>query len=518
MFTIIQQEQLKQRSITPEQVAQQLAQFRQGFPYLRLLGAASIAQGVRQYTEAEMGTYVATWHAFVAQGEARITKFVPASGAASRMFKDLFAFLEAPYDAPTTEFEKQFFSHLPRFAFFCTLNDTCETLYGALATRLIAEGRCKDVVRALLLPEGMDYGRLPKGLLEFHYYTDGVRTPFEEHLIEGSQYASMANGHVSIHYTVSSQHEALFAEQVAAKVARLEAKHGVTFDITFSQQKQHTDTIAVNEDNTPFVNADGTLLFRPGGHGALLANLNELDADIVFVKNIDNVVPDRLKADCNAYKALLGGLLVKIREQIFAHLHVLDAGATPEQLQEILHFVERELCVITPPHLDRSRANLEAYLRSKLHRPIRVAAMVKNVGEAGGGPFMAYNPDGSASLQILESSQIDMSDAEARACFEQGTHFNPVDLVCCLTDYCGRRFDLSQYTDPATGFISSKSKDGRTLRALELPGLWNGAMSDWTTLFVEVPLTTFNPVKTVNDLLRPEHQTRATIDLYGTTT
>lgn len=515
MLTATQLEQINRLGMALDAIEAQLQHFRHGFPYLRLAGTASVEHGIRQYTTTEMDALVALWHDVVREGKVRITKFVPASGAASRMFKDLFAFLEASYELPTTEFEKQFFAHLPRFAFFCTLNDTCEALYGALATRLIAEGRCKDVVRALLLPEGMDYGRLPKGLLEFHYYTDGARTPFEEHLIESSQYAADVEGRVNLHYTVSAEHEALFVEKAKAKVPALEEKHGVKFHVTFSQQKKHTDTIAVNEDNTPFVNADGTLLFRPAGHGALLSNLADLEADIVFVKNIDNVVPDRLKADCNAYKALLGGLLIKVREQVFAHLRTLDAGATPEQLQEMLRFVEQELCTLTPDTLDRSRAGLEAYLRTKLHRPIRVAAMVKNVGEAGGGPFIAYNADGSASPQILESSQIDTTNAEAKALFEQGTHFNPVDLVCSLTDYQGRAFDLMQYTDLATGFISSKSKDGRSLRALELPGLWNGAMSDWSTAFVEVPLTTFNPVKTVNDLLRPEHQTHATINLYG---
>lgn len=517
MFTTQQLKQIEQLGIAPTQVEAQLQQFRQGFPYLRLAGAAAVGHGIRQYAAQEQEELVARWQAFVQEGAVRIAKFVPASGAASRMFKDLFAFIDAPYDVPTTAFEKAFFSHLPRFAFFCTLNDTCEELYGALATRLIAEGRCKDVVRALLLPEGMDYGRLPKGLLEFHYYVDGARTPFEEYLIESSQYACTAEGRVAIHYTVSAEHEGLFRQKAVDKLAALEAKYGVQFEVSFSQQKPQTDTVAVNPDNTPFVNADGSLLFRPAGHGALLANLGDVEADIVFVKNIDNVVPDRLKADCNAYKALLGGVLVEAREQIFAHLRTLDAGATPEQLQAILLFVEQKLCIATPDGIDRSPAGLAAYLRGKLHRPIRVAAMVQNVGEAGGGPFIAYNADGSASPQILESSQINMHDAEARAWFEQGTHFNPVDLVCSLTDYQGQKFDLMRHTDPATGFISEKSKDGRTLRALELPGLWNGAMSDWNTIFVEVPLDTFNPVKTVNDLLRPQHQTRATIDLYGVT-
>ena len=284
-------------------------------------------------------------------------------------------------------------------------------------------------------------------------------------------------------------------------------KYGIKYDVTFSEQKPSTDTIAANPDNTPFRNDDGTLLFRPGGHGALIENLNDIDADIVFIKNIDNVVPDRLKDDTVTYKQLLAGMLVTLQKKAFGYLNLLDSGEyTHEQLEEIIRFVQRDLCCRKSDIKLLEDAELVIYLRKKLNRPMRVCGVVKNVGEPGGGPFLTYNQDGTVSLQILESSQIDKSNEEYMRMFTEGTHFNPVDLVCAIKDYKGNAFNLPDYVDPTTGFISSKSKNGRELKALELPGLWNGAMSDWNTVFVEVPLTTFNPVKTVNDLLRDQHQ------------
>ena len=279
------------------------------------------------------------------------------------------------------------------------------------------------------------------------------------------------------------------------------------YEVSFSEQKPSTDTVAANADNTPFRNADGSLLFRPGGHGALIENLNDIDADVVFIKNIDNVVPDRLKEETVINKQLLAGVLVTLQQQTFAYLNKLDEGnCSAAELLEMWQFLQKKFCCKTPDGKAPEGEELVAYLRKKLNRPIRVCGMVRNVGEPGGGPFLAYNADGTISPQILESSQIDMSDPEKKAMFEQGTHFNPVDLVCALRDYHGHRFHLPDFVDPATGFISHKSKDGKELKALELPGLWNGAMSDWNTVFVQVPLATFNPVKTVNDLYREQHQ------------
>ena len=353
---------------------------------------------------------------------------------------------------------------------------------------------------------GLNYGALPKGLLKFHRYANGVRTPLEEHLVEGALYAAGKTGQVNVHFTVSTEHKALFSQLVEEKVAEYAKKYGVSFNVSFSEQKPSTDTLAADMENKPFRD-NGKLVFRPGGHGALIENLNDLDADIVFIKNIDNVVPDRLKGDTVTYKKLLAGVLVTLQQQAFQYLKLLDGGHySHDQLETIIRFVQQQLRCRKEDIKDLEDADLVIYLRKKLNRPMRVCGMVKNVGEPGGGPFLAYNPDGTVSLQILESSQIDMKDPEKKAMFEQGTHFNPVDLVCAIRDYKGNKFNLLDYVDKATGFISYKSKNGKDLKALELPGLWNGSMSDWSTVFVEVPLSTFNPVKTVNDLLREQHQ------------
>jgi hypothetical protein len=328
----------------------------------------------------------------------------------------------------------------------------------------------------------------------------------EEHLVEGALYAASA-GEANVHFTVSHEHMGFFKQKVAEKVEGYEKKFGVKFDISFSEQKPSTDTVAANPDNTPFRNSDGSLLFRPGGHGALIENLNEISADVIFVKNIDNVVPDRLKPETVEWKQVIAGVLVTLQKQAFEYLELLDSGKyTHEQLVEIARFVKRELCCVKADLKELEDAELVIYLRKKLNRPMRVAGVVKNVGEPGGGPFLAYNQDGTYSLQILESSQIDKNNETYMKYFTEGTHFNPVDLVCAVKDYKGNAFNLPDYVDRTTGFISSKSKNGKELKALELPGLWNGAMSDWNTIFVEVPLGTFNPVKTVNDLLREQHQ------------
>lgn len=498
---------LQKKGISEEKLQEQLASFAQGFPFLRLSGAAAVGQGILKPTEEETAHYLAAWDDYTADEHHHVVKFVPASGAASRMFKDVFAFVDAEYNEPQTAFEKAFFANIDKAAFLADLNATCTRLHGKDVQALLAEGNYKAVAAAMLSKDGMNYGGLPKGLLKFHNYADGARTPLEEHLVEGALYAREKNGKVNVHFTVSPEHRPLFEALVAEKAPQYAQSHGVDFDVTFSEQKASTDTVAANADNTPFRNADGSMLFRPGGHGALIENLNDIQADVVFIKNIDNVVPDRLKDDTVTYKKLLAGVLVELQAQAFAYLQKLDSGCyTTADLLEMLQFVQKKLYCKNPETKTLEDTELAIYLRRKLNRPMRVCGMVRNVGEPGGGPFLAYNPDGTISLQILESSQIDMADAEKKAMFEQGTHFNPVDLVCALKDYQGQRFNLPQYVDKATGFISHKSKDGKELKALELPGLWNGAMSDWSTVFVEVPLSTFNPVKTVNDLYREQHQ------------
>ncbi|MBQ9559064.1 MAG: DUF4301 family protein [Bacteroidaceae bacterium] len=497
--------QLEKKGISEVQIQQQLREFQTGFPFLRLAGAAAIGRGIVAVTAEEKTSHIAAWEAYKQAGH-RITKFVPASGAASRMFKDMFEFLDADYDVPTKEAEKKFFEGIHDFAFFSALDDSCMVNEGRGVDALIDEGEYKAVVSNMLGETGLNYGQLPKGLLQFHAYDEEIRTPLEEHLVEAALYASSRN-EADVHFTVSTEHRKLFESLVERILPNYEQQYGIHFHISFSEQKPSTDTMAANMDNTPFRNDDGSLLFRPGGHGALIQNLGDLESDVVFVKNIDNVVPDRMKPVTTEWKQVIAGLLVETQERVFGYLRRLDEGnVSHEELCEMLHFIEHTLCTQLPHAEELDDAALSTLLRGKLNRPMRVCGVVRNAGEPGGGPFLAYNPDGSVSPQILESSQIDKNNPEYVRMFTGGTHFNPVDLVCGIRDYKGGRFDLPRYVDPQTGFISFKSKNGRELKALELPGLWNGAMSDWSTLFVEVPLETFNPVKTVNDLLRKEHQ------------
>lgn len=497
--------QIAARGITEQQVEHQLEQFKTGFPFLKLEAAAAIGNGIVAPDASQREEYIKAWEDYKASGR-KIVKFVPASGAASRMFKNMFAFVDAPYDKPTTDFEKEYFDNIKKFAFREALCDQCKKNEGKNIKTLLEEGSYKAIARNMLAKDGLNYGNLPKGLLLFHNYEDGPRTPMEEHLVEAALYAS-SNGEANVHFTVSHDHIELFKQKVAESVEKYAERFGVKFNISFSEQKPSTDTIAANPDNTPFRDEDGLLLFRPGGHGALIQNLNDIDADVVFIKNIDNVVPDRLKDDTVEYKQVIAGILVELQQRAFNYLRLLDTGMySHAQLEEIIRFLKRELCCIRTDVKELEDAELVIYLRKKLNRPMRVCGVVKNVGEPGGGPFLTYNQDGTISLQILESSQIDKSNKEYMKMFTEGTHFNPVDLVCAIKDYQGNAFNLPDFVDPSTGFISSKSKGGRELKALELPGLWNGAMSDWNTVFVEVPLSTFNPVKTVNDLLRPQHQ------------
>ena len=497
--------QIADKGISEKQIENQLNEFKTGFPFLRLEAAASVERGIVATTAESRDKYEKCWEQFKAAGN-KVVKFVPASGAASRMFKDMFAFVDAEYDKPTTDFEKKYFDNIEKFAFYDELNEACLKNEGKDIPTLLADGNFKAVASQMLRPEGLNYGQLPKGLLLFHKYAEGPRTPMEEHLVEAALYAA-SNGEAHIHFTVSHEHMPLFRQKVADKVDFYSKKYGVKYDISFSEQKPSTDTVAANPDNTPFRNADGSLLFRPGGHGALIENLNEIDADVIFIKNIDNVVPDRLKDETITYKQVIAGVLVSLQQKAFEYLRLLEAGTyNHDKLEEIIRFVQQDLCCRKADIKELEDADLVIYLREKLNRPMRVCGVVKNVGEPGGGPFLTYNQDGTVSLQILESSQIDKNNAEYMEMFTKGTHFNPVDLVCAVKDYKGQPFNLPDFVDRTTGFISSKSKNGKELKALELPGLWNGAMSNWNTVFVEVPLGTFNPLKTVNDLLREQHQ------------
>ena len=496
---------LKKHGISAVRIEEQLNSFKNGFPFLKIQSIAEPENGIVQVTAIEISELLNHWEKYL-DSNASILKFVPASGAASRMFKDLFEFLENKNDESENSFEMKFFDKIEKFAFYNDLNAACLKNNGHSITDLISNKKFKAIVENLLLEKGLNYGSLPKGLLRFHSYPDEKRTPLQEHLVEGALYAANTSGKVKIHFTVSTEHRTLFEKHLKETVSDFEKKYNVQFNVSFSEQKPSTDTIAADENNLPFRDK-GELVFRPGGHGALIENLNDLDADVIFIKNIDNVVPDSMKETTVIYKKVMAGMLVKLQKQCFGYLKELEnESISNAKLSVISQFCETRLYNHHPNLNSLPQNELRNYLYNKLNRPIRVCGMVKNVGEPGGGPFLAVNSDGTVSPQILESSQIDLNNPSDKAKMLNSTHFNPVDLVCGVRDYRGKKFDLIKHVDKNTGFISLKSKNGKELKALELPGLWNGAMSDWNTIFVEVPIETFNPVKTVNDLLRPQHQ------------
>ncbi|MCI7140066.1 DUF4301 family protein [Alistipes sp.] len=477
MFNEKDLQQIQAHGLTLRQVEEQLANFRRGFPYLKVVRAASPGDGITMLDAAQADAAIARYEREAAR--LGIVKFVPASGAATRMFKELFEFVNEGKRGKGID---TLLEHLHEFAFWPELE------------AVLPAGADDRATVDAIVNDGLGYGHKPKGLVTFHAYPEGARKAVEEHLVEGAAYAA-SDGVVRIHFTVSPEHRAAFEALLAEKVPLYEKRFGVHYDISFSVQKPSTDTVAVNPDNTPFRQEDGTLLFRPAGHGALIENLNEIDADVIFIKNIDNVTTDALRGDTVRCKKMLAGVLLGLQERAFEYLKALEVGGA--DLEAIADFIGQRLNVKLPADYD------SALLRSVLDRPIRVCGMVRNEGEPGGGPFWVSNPDGTESLQIAESSQIGPDDQQL---MQAATHFNPVDLVCGVRDSKGGKFDLRRYTDPSTGFISSKSSGGRPLRAQELPGLWNGAMARWNTVFVDVPVSTFSPVKVVQDLLRPQHR------------
>ncbi|MGN0189026.1 MAG: DUF4301 family protein [Candidatus Cryptobacteroides sp.] len=522
MFTEKDIKQIESRGSSVETAKGQVERFKKGFPWMKIVAPATPERGITVLTDAQADEAAAYYDKAEIHGKC---KFVPASGAASRMFKDLFSGLdklndgqELPEDAPASRFA----AHIAEFAF----HDP------ALFPEATKENR-QEILEKTLTDKGLNYGAKPKGVLKFHKYTDGeIRTAFAEHLVEAQNYMRNADGSANLVVTISPEHQELFKEALEEVKTAYEQRYGVKYNITFTFQDKATDTIAVDMDNRPFRTKTDSLLFRPAGHGALIYNLNKLDEELVSIKNIDNVAVEKYLPVTAKYKKALMGKAVELRDKIFGFLEELDAvsGANvgPQKLypnlpgytplyedacmseecislcDDIEEFLDRELCVKMPQAKD-CKDRVEK-LRAKLNRPIRVCGMVRNQGEPGGGPFVIEEKDGSTSLQILESVQINMNDTHAREALSSATHFNPVDIVCCLHNYKGESFDLLKYVDNDAGFISSKSYQGRELKALELPGLWNGSMSDWNTLFVEVPLETFNPVKVVLDLLRPAHR------------
>ena len=509
MFSEKDLQQIASMGLTPEKTLLQIENFRKGFPKTKLLDAATVDNGgIIRMSDSVIMRYSSAYKS-LAKGK-KILKFVPASGAATRMFKDLYAF-SSTYFGVAYNFEKEFptvkefLQHIRTFAFFEDLKDCMERSsldFGDYMDR----GDFTTVINYLLKEQYLGYGSLPKALLKFHRYGEISRTPLEEHIVEGASYARCDDGKVHLHFTVSPEHRPLFRKKIAEVKKYYESNLNIKLDITFSEQKHYTDIIAVDEYNNPIRDDNGQLVFRPGGHGALIENLNECNADIIFIKNIDNVVPDWMKHTTIIYKQVLAGLLMELQSQTFKYLRILNQKPDKKKIQEIARFAKNKLKISLPDGFTKLSANEQIkLLRQKMNRPMRICGMVKNQGEPGGGPFFTENSRGIKSLQVVETAQINRKDPEQEKILTSSTHFNPVDLVCATKDYNGRRFDLRKFVDPETGFISKKTKGAVTLKSQELPGLWNGAMAEWITLFVEVPLATFNPVKTVNDLLRKEH-------------
>ena len=487
--------QCKEKGISVETIERQLNNFVNGFPWADLSKPATVGDGIFSFTADEIAHFEKVFDRKIA--DPRIVKFVPSSGAASRMFKHLFEFREKYPGAAAGPEVEYLINHIRKIAFHRLLDES-----------LIRKSDYAGLIDAILSENGLNYANLPKGLLLFHDYPEGPRTAAEEHLVEAAHYARDANGTARIHFTISPEHKSRFTD-LFGKVRKIyENRYGVAFEISFSEQKPSTDTIAADAENRPFRNPDGSLHFRPGGHGALISNLNDIDGDIIFVKNIDNIVPDRLKHDTYLYKKVLGGCLLEMKQKVHGYLKKAAEGDVSEkEIAEMALYMEERLFIHLPAGFHESAAAAkQSLLTTMLNRPMRVCGMVRNQGEPGGGPFWVKGNGGNESLQIIESSQVNLQDPQQKAVMEASTHFNPVDLVCCIKDFEGRTFDLAEFVDPSTGFISIKSSGGKVLKAQELPGLWNGAMARWITVFAEVPVSTFNPVKTVNDLLRAEHR------------
>lgn len=509
--------QIKERGMTPEKVLFQVETFKKGFSHVKLQRPCTVGDGITVLSKGDLPRLEETFSEAALSG--RTMKFVPASGAASRMFKSLLSVNDRyqqinteeisagiDEDVPDHAFFLKFIKGLTKFAFYGDLKSAMSR-DGLDIETLIARGQYKEVLEYVLTAKGLNLANIPKGLIKFHSYPGSSRTAFEEHLVEAVEYAMDKNKAVRLHFTVSPEHEESVKDYFE-EVQKPYEKSAIRFELSFSTQKPSTDTIAVDMEDRPFRDSEGRLVFRPGGHGALLENLSDLKGDLVFIKNIDNVVPDRLKQETFLYKKALGGYLLELQKELFEYLGRLSTGEVDEQsIKEMFEFMRHRLSVISPAGMEQcSKEERIAFLTSRLNRPLRVCGMVKNVSEPGGGPFWVEHTDHSISLQIVESSQVDMESAAQRDIWGSSTHFNPVDLVCGVRDFMGKPFDLMPFVDPDTGFISAKSKQGRELKALELPGLWNGAMAHWNTVFVQVPIITFNPTKTVLDLLREEHR------------
>lgn len=513
MFSEKDKEQIQELGLTIEKVNRQISLFKQGIPFIQLLVAATVDKGILKLSQDQIKAVISSFES--RKDGIDIVSFIPASGAATRMFKFLFTFLKEynpDKESINSYINKNkvkelsvFLVGLEKLPFFEEVVTKVHKLIPNF-NELSYDMQRYEFIRTMLDEDRLNYASYPKGLLPFHRYKNYTATAFEEHLFEAALYAS-SNGIANLHYTISEKHNHKFDEEFKYIEEDVEEKTNTKFNISFSYQKHATDTIAVDKNNEPFREQDGRLMFRPSGHGALIENLNDIDAEIIFIKNIDNVVVNKYRDDVAGYKKLLGGILLEIREKAFKYEKLLESRLTEKQLHKIATFLTKEMNVFLEDEFDKLSVHEKTViLKSKLHRPIRVCGMVKNEGEPGGGPFWVMDSDGNKALQIVESAQIDVEDKSQKEILENATHFNPVDLVCSVKNYKGEKYDLTKFIDHNTAFITMKTKTGKDVKALERPGLWNGSMALWNTIFVEVPLLTFNPVKTVNDLLKARHQ------------
>lgn len=516
IFSDNDRRQMAEMGISEQTALKQLEIFEKRLPPIHLKRPCTVGDGIRALDESDTEKYSKIYSD--AEQAGRVMKFVPASGAASRMFKLLLRFNNEFDQISVNEIEDdaksnndyanflKFANGIRDYAFFGDIKDFLDQK-GIDIEERIRRGHFKEIVDAVIAEEGLNYAELPKGLIKFHKYHSEARTAFEEHLVEAEAYCKDRNEIARLHFTISPEHEEVVKSHIKSIRQKYE-RNGLQFDIGYSFQKPSTNTIAVDMENKPFRLEDGTILFRPGGHGALLENLNELEGDIVFIKNIDNVVPDRLKGETYKYKRILGGVLVELQNTIFRYLDKLLSEKVDSQLiKKASEFIGNKLSIRIPNHILRASLDEQKkFLIEKLNRPLRVGGMVKNEGEPGGGPFWVRQQDGAESIQVVEGAQVNKDDPGQEMVWQSATHFSPTDFVCAVRDFRGKPFDLMKFRDPNAAFITKKFQNGRELKALELPGLWNGSMAFWNSVFMEVPSITFNPVKTVLDLLRPNHQ------------
>jgi hypothetical protein len=506
-------EQIKAHGISLDKIEGELLLFQSGIPMISLDKPATVHDGIVKLTFEEFQNYALLFDK--RKSNLKLKKFVPASGAASRMFKFLNEFLlEFDHENETINAyinrkkDKNlpiFLAGIEKFPFY---EEVKSKIKQQVANYYSLEGHEKSYhfIKLMLDSNHFDFANKPKGVLNFHKYPAHIATPVEEHLNECAFYAA-SKGVSHLHFTVSENHEKLFKKIIEEVKKKVENKSNTTLHISYSYQDKSSDTIAVTMNNKPFRNENGQLVFRPGGHGALIHNLNMLDADVIFIKNIDNVIQNHIE-ETTLYKKGLAGILLELQQQVFQILKDIDHDKVDEErINTIVYFMEKKLdiAVIDNFHNYSLEGKMD-FIKNKLIRPIRVCGMVKNEGEPGGGPFWIRSATGNVSLQIVESSQVDITKTEQAEILAKATHFNPVDLVCGTKNYLGEKFDLTEFVDNSAGFIVLKNSRGSALKGYELPGLWNGAMAKWITVFVEVPLVTFNPVKTVNDLLKPAHQ------------